>query len=86
MAPRAGKPANEPTVFVFARLPGEETHSLFRSSDIAAEKFSDMPWERVQKWDSAASCRDMMQGSRQKFGQIFMSGAEHGVIYGEPQR
>ena len=85
-APAPGKPANEPTVFLFARLPGEETHSLFRSSDIAAAKLSDMRWLRVQKWEFGGILPNMMQGSRQNFGQIFMSGAEHGIIYGEPQR
>jgi photosystem II stability/assembly factor-like uncharacterized protein len=81
-----GKPANEPTVFLFARLPGEETHSLFRTSDIAAATLSDMKWQRVQKWEFGGILPNMMQGSRQNFGQIFMSGAEHGIICGEPQR
>ena len=85
-APAPGKPANEPTVFVFAKLPGEETHSLLRSSDITAEKLSDMTWERVQKWEFGGILPNMMQGSRQKFGQIFMSGADHGIIYGEPPK
>ena len=82
-APALGKPANEPTVFIFARLPGEESHSLLRSGDIAAAKISDMKWERVEKWEFGGMLPNFMQGSRQKFGQIFMSGANHGVIYGE---
>jgi hypothetical protein len=45
-----------------------------------------MKWQRVQKWEFGGILPNMMQGSRQNFGQIFMSGAEHGIIYGEPQR
>jgi photosystem II stability/assembly factor-like uncharacterized protein len=85
-APAPGKPANEPTVFVFARLRGEDPHSLLRSSDIVAEKLSDMTWQRVQKWEFGGILPNMMRGSRQNFGQIFTSGSDHGVIYGEPSK
>jgi xyloglucan-specific exo-beta-1,4-glucanase len=83
-SPAPGKPASEPTVFVFARLAGDETHSLLRSSDIEQAHLSDMKWERVQKWEFGGVMPTLMQGSRQKFGQVFMSGSEHGIIYGEP--
>jgi photosystem II stability/assembly factor-like uncharacterized protein len=82
-APAPGKAANEPTVFLFARLPGEETHSLFRSGEVAVKKLSEMTWQRVQNWQFGGMLPNLMQGSRQKFGQIFMSGADHGIIYGE---
>ena len=82
--PAPGKPAKEPTVFVFVRLPGDRTHSLLRSSDIAREHLSEMNWERSQKWEFGGILPTLMQGSRQKFGQVFMSSAEHGIIYGAP--
>jgi photosystem II stability/assembly factor-like uncharacterized protein len=85
-APAPGRPANEPTVFVFARLPGDATHSLLRSSDIAAEHLADMTWTRIQKWDFGGILPNMMQGSRQVFGQLFMSGSEHGIICGQPPK
>jgi len=83
-APAPGKPADEPTVFVFAQMAGEATHSLFRSSDIAAASLADMKWQRVQKWEFGGIMPNLMQGSRQTFGQIFMSSADHGIIYGQP--
>jgi xyloglucan-specific exo-beta-1,4-glucanase len=83
-APAPGRPANEPTVYVFVELLGDETHSLLRSSDIAREELSDFTWERVQKWEFGGIRPTLLQGSRQKYGQVFMEGSCHGVIYGEP--
>jgi photosystem II stability/assembly factor-like uncharacterized protein len=83
-APAPGRPANEPTVYVFVKLPGEDTHSLLRSSDIAKATLSGFTWERVQKWSFGGMRPTLLQGSRQKFGQVFMSASDHGVIYGEP--
>jgi photosystem II stability/assembly factor-like uncharacterized protein len=82
--PAPGQPANEPAVYVFVRLPGDETHSLLRSSDIAQKNLADMKWERVQKWEFGGILPTLLQGSRQKYGQVFMSSSEHGIIYGEP--
>jgi hypothetical protein len=83
-APAPGRPASEPTLYVFVKLAGDETHSLLRSADIAMEKLGDFTWERVQKWDFGGIRPNLLQGSRQKYGQVFMSASEHGVIYGEP--
>jgi len=59
---------------------------LLRSTDIAREHLPDMHWERVQKWEFGGMFPTLMQGSRQTFGQVFMSSAEHGIIYGEPMK
>lgn len=82
-APALGRPANEPTVYMFVQLAGDQTHSLLRSSDIGKDKLSDFTWERVQKWEFGGLRPTLLQGSRQKFGQVFM-GCSDGVIYGEP--
>jgi photosystem II stability/assembly factor-like uncharacterized protein len=82
-APAPGRPVNEPTVYVFVQLAGDQMHSLLRSSDIGKDKLSDFTWERVQKWEFGGLRPTLLQGSRQKFGQVFM-GCSDGVIYGEP--
>ncbi|MCX6997023.1 MAG: hypothetical protein NTV49_08025, partial [Kiritimatiellaeota bacterium] len=45
---------------------------------------SDFTWERVQKWEFGGIRPTLLQGSRQEYGQVFMEGSCHGVIYGEP--
>lgn len=71
-------------MFVYVKLSGDETHSLLRSGDIARESLRDFTWERVQKWEFGGVRPTLLQGSRQHFGQVFMSASDHGIIHGEP--
>ena len=40
----------------------------------------------MQRWEFGGMLPNLLQGSRQNFGQIFASASDHGIICGEPTR